>query len=111
MSSDETDRPRRPASQLASLDEARAQIDAIDSALLALLAERQAHVDKVTALKAVAGVAAAAPSRVVTVLASVRRRAAEQGVDPDIAEAMWRVMIERFIAREERVLGKEGEDR
>ena len=101
---------RRPAADLESLAEARAQIDAIDAALIGLLAERAAHVDRVVALKAETGVAAAAPTRAGAVIASVRARAAATGFDPDMAEAMWRVMIDGFIAREERVLGTDGVD-
>lgn len=41
---------------------------------------------------------------------NVRRKADRQGLDPDLAEAMWRIMIETVIAREERVIGKEGRD-
>ena len=46
---------RRPVAELESLEEARAQIDAIDGEILALLAERSAHVDRVMALKAATG--------------------------------------------------------
>ncbi|MGR3453457.1 chorismate mutase [Pseudooceanicola sp.] len=90
--------------------ELRAQIDALDGALLALLAERQAHVDRAAVLKRSEGISAAAPGRVAEVLARVRARADAAGLDPGIAEAMWRVMIEGFIAREEQVLGKDGTD-
>jgi isochorismate pyruvate lyase len=31
-------------------------------------------------------------------------------MDADLAESMWRIMIETVIAREERVIGKEGKD-
>lgn len=88
----------------------RAQIDALDGELLALLAERQAHVDRAAELKPAEGISAAAPGRVAEVLAWVRERAAAAGMDPGIAEAMWRVMIEGFIAREEQTLGKDGTD-
>ena len=33
-------------------------------------------------------------------------RAAAEGVDPDLAEALWRVMMEHFIAQEARALGE-----
>ena len=52
---------------------ARAQIDAIDGELLALLAERSAHVDRVTVLKGQVGVAAAA------VVASATNRSSGAG--------------------------------
>ncbi|MGR3322125.1 MAG: chorismate mutase [Pseudooceanicola sp.] len=101
---------RRIPEELDSLEALRAQIDEIDGALLALLAERQAHVDRVTVVKAREGVSAAAPGRFAAVIENVRRRAGAAGMEPDIAEAMWRAMIVGFIAREERVLGKDGMD-
>ncbi|WP_375175250.1 chorismate mutase [Pseudooceanicola sp.] len=95
---------------LTSLDELRAGIDAIDTELLTLFAERQAHVDSVAGIKAKTGLSAAAPTRYAAVIDRVRDRAADAGFDPDIAEGMWRVMIDGFIAQEQQVLGTEGED-
>lgn len=101
---------RKNASELKDMAEVRTQIDAIDFDVIALLAERQAHVDRMGEIKQVTGVSAAAPTRFAAVLATVRARAAAAGFDPDTAEAMWQVMIEANIAREERVLGKGGID-
>jgi len=101
---------RQPPETIPDMAALRAQIDEIDGALLALLAERQRHVDRATVLKRAEGIAAAAPGRVAAVLAGVRDRAAAAGLDPHLAEAIWRVMIEGFIAREERVLGSGGRD-
>ena len=101
---------RRPPEALETLAELRAQIDEIDTDLLALLAERQAHVDRVVGIKAAEGVSAAAPSRAADVLARVRARASEAGFDADLAETMWREMIAFFVAREEQHLGKGGTD-
>jgi isochorismate pyruvate lyase len=95
---------------LTTLGDLRHGIDAIDRDLMALLAERLAHVDRVAVIKAQTGVSAAAPTRYAAVIEGVRDRAAQAGFDPDIAEAMWRVMIDAFIAREQQVLGTEGED-
>ena len=101
---------RKAPRDVETMAELRAQIDAIDGARLALLAERQGHVDRAAELKRAEGISAAAPGRVAEVLARVRERAAAAGMDADIAQAMWRVMIAGFIAREERVLGKDGTD-
>ncbi|OWU85468.1 hypothetical protein ATO6_00490 [Oceanicola sp. 22II-s10i] len=101
---------RRHPDEIDTLDGLRAQIDAIDSEVLRLLGERTAHVDRVAVIKHATGVSAAAPGRYAAVIASVRDRAAAAGMDPDMAEAMWRVMIEGFIAREEKVLGTGGVD-
>ncbi|MBV7378291.1 chorismate mutase [Maritimibacter dapengensis] len=96
---------------LTTLAQLRQGIDAIDEEIMALLGERLAHVDCVVPIKARARIAAAAPSRAAEVYDNARTRAERHGFDPDIAEAMWRVMVEALIAREERVLGREGEDK
>ncbi|SMX40183.1 chorismate mutase [Maliponia aquimaris] len=88
----------------------RVCIDQIDSELVTLLAERERYTDRAPDLKAREGIAARAPRRVEAVLANVRDKARARGLDPDLAEAMWRIMIEAVIAREERVIGKEGID-
>lgn len=96
---------------LETLDALRAGIDAIDDEIMQLLAERLAHVDCVVPIKARDGIAAAAPSRTAAVYEKTRARAEREGFDPDIAEAMWRAMVEALIAREQRVLGMDGEDK
>lgn len=89
----------------------RAGIDAIDAELIALLAERQAHVDRAIRLKPAEGIAAAAPKRAAAVIENARSRAERAGLDPALAETLWRAMVEAFIAREERVLGQAGDDK
>lgn len=90
--------------------EVRAEIDRVDVALMALLAERMSYVARVPELKMAEGLSAAAPSRVADVLAKVRARAEASGVDPGMVEGMWRVMIDEIIAHEQQVMGLEGED-
>ncbi|WP_163846620.1 chorismate mutase [Pseudooceanicola aestuarii] len=106
----DTTTPRPDPASLTGLAEVRAGIDAIDGALLTLLAERQAHVDRAATLKAGAGIAAAAPARAAAVLERVHHKAGQAGVDPHVAVAMWRVMIDHFIRREQATLGTTGED-
>ncbi|MCB1335256.1 MAG: chorismate mutase [Roseivivax sp.] len=77
---------------------------------MVLLAERLRYADRAPVLKRRAGVSAAAPSRQRDVVERVRARAEATGFDPALAEAMWRVMIDGIVAREERVIGKEGTD-
>ncbi|MAM61000.1 chorismate mutase [Maritimibacter sp. UBA3975] len=95
---------------LTDLAAIRAGIDAIDDEIMVLLAERMAHVEAVVPIKKREGIAAAAPARAQTVYDKTRARAERLGIDPDMAEAMWRVMVEAIIAREERDLGKTGDD-
>ncbi|ROP41336.1 isochorismate pyruvate lyase [Saccharothrix texasensis] len=85
-----------PALPPASLDEVRARIDVIDSELVRLLARRQDLVRAAAAFK-VDDQAVRAPDRVAKVIASVRERAAAAGLEPVVAEAVWRAMIGAFI--------------
>lgn len=102
----------RPAADtIETMAQLRVCIDQIDTELVVLLAERERYTDRAPELKAREGIAAAAPSRVEAVLSNVRRKARASGLDPDLAEAMWRIMIETVIAREEHVIGKDGLDR
>lgn len=101
---------RRTPDEIDTMAELRTAIDEIDRELIALHTERVRYIDRAPALKAKAGIAARAPSRVADVLAKVRAEAGAQGFDPDLAEAMWAKLIDAMIAREERVMGTEGID-
>lgn len=79
-----------------SLAEVRARIDVIDSELVRLLAQRQGLVRAAAAFKS-DDQAVRAPDRVAEVIASVRERASVAGLEPVVAEAVWRAMIGAFI--------------
>jgi chorismate mutase/RimJ/RimL family protein N-acetyltransferase len=83
-------------SGLDSLAEVRSCIDAIDGDLVDLLARRQALVQRAAIFKADQD-AVRAPERVAAVIEAIRLRAAETGLSPDVAEAIWRAMITAFI--------------
>jgi isochorismate pyruvate lyase len=83
----------------------RAQIDALDRDLVALLARRAAMIDRAVVLKPGEGLPARIASRVEEVVAKVRAEAAGRGLDPDLVDRVWRMLIEWSIAREEAVLG------
>ncbi len=85
----------------------RAQIDALDARLIALLAERSALIDRAAQIKSREGLPARIDVRVEEVTANARRLAGEQGLDPDLAEQLWRAMMEHFIAQEERILSRQ----
>lgn len=82
----------------------RRRIDALDARLVALLAERTRLIDRAAQIKLAAGLPARIDARVEEVAANVRRLAADEGADPDLAEAVWRLMMQHFIEREARVL-------
>jgi isochorismate pyruvate lyase len=92
-----------------NLDEVRAEIDRLDSAILDLVAERFTYVDRAWQLKTHKA-EAVVPWRIQQVIDRVRARAAEKGVPPEMAEALWRQMIGWFIQYEEEKLsnGDEG---
>ena len=82
----------------------RARIDALDARLVLLLAERSALIDEAARIKAREHLPARIDSRVEEVAGNARRLAVEHGLDPELAERLWRVMMEHFIAQEDRVL-------
>lgn len=91
----------------ASMAELRLMIDALDQRLLDLLAERKRCIDRAIALKQAEGLPARIDARVREVQARVRAGAAARDLDPGLAAAVWEVLIEWSIAREERVLGRD----
>lgn len=83
------------------LTEVRLAIDGIDRQLIGLLARRQILVEQAGRLKPKNDArAVAAPERVAQVIHTRREQAAAAGLSPDVAEAVWRAMIEAFIRLE-----------
>ncbi len=81
----------------------RMAIDALDEKLVEILGQRLALIRRASELKG-APEDARVPWRVEDVAAKVRAHAACAGFDPDIAERIWRGMMEECIAFEEREL-------
>lgn len=96
------DQPQRTAAALSGL---RREIDVLDSELVSLLSKRQRCVERVIAIKRAENLPARIPERIDQVLERVRTLAQTEKLDPDLAVAVWREMIEQFIAYEERALG------
>ncbi|GHC48057.1 chorismate mutase [Neogemmobacter tilapiae] len=99
----------KTAAECDSMADVRVEIDRLDRALVALLVERAGYIDRAAAIKAGIGLAARLDDRVEEVVANVRGHAAGQGLDPDLAESLWRRLIDWSIAREEEKLGKGSE--
>ncbi len=99
---------RTPPKQCQSMAELRLQIDRIDADLIALLAERSGYIDRAVDLKKIENLPARTTNRVEEVVQNVRALAQAQGLDPQLAEVLWRDLIEWAIAREAVHLG--GED-
>ncbi|MBE9400396.1 MAG: chorismate mutase [Acinetobacter sp.] len=82
-----------------SLEQAREKIDAIDTALIEMIATRQFYVDQAVRFKkSIQDVQS--PERVEQIIQKVRAQAVELGIDPDLVEQLYRAMIQQFIQRE-----------
>ncbi|MAQ35801.1 chorismate mutase [Thioclava sediminum] len=93
-------------SDLHTMEELRVAIDALDRELVEMLGARTRLIARAAELKQGNGWPARIPDRVEDVVAKVRAAAGPAGLDPDLADRLWREMIEHFIAQEEQVLGK-----
>jgi isochorismate pyruvate lyase len=90
----------REAKDCSNMEEVRAEIDRIDSALVDLIGERFTFVDRAWQLKN-APAEARVPWRIQQVIDRVKVRAAEKRLPPELVEALWRQMIGWFIQYEE----------
>lgn len=79
--------------------EVRAGVDALDRALVGLLAERQRYMDAAARIKPDRGSVRDA-ARIEDVVDKVRAAALSAGLSPAIAEPVWRTLIDRCIAYE-----------
>ncbi|MGI9369815.1 MAG: chorismate mutase [Ruegeria sp.] len=93
-----------PPQNCASMQQLRVQIDKLDRQLVALLTERTGYIDRAAELKTGAGLPARIPERVEEVVLNVRANADKAGLDPELAENLWRILIDWSITREERVI-------
>lgn len=90
---------RVPPEACGSMAEVRAGVDALDRALVRLLAERQRYMDAAARLKPSRDVVHD-PARIEQVVANVLREGERGGLSPDVAEPVWRLLIDRCIAHE-----------
>ena len=94
----------RAAEDCRDMAEVRAEIDRIDLALVDIIAERFAYVDRAWQLKMTTREGAVVQWRIQQVIDRVKARAAEKGMPPEMIEmvgAQWRNMIGWFIQFEE----------
>ncbi|MDQ1157556.1 isochorismate pyruvate lyase [Sphingomonas sp. SORGH_AS 950] len=88
-----------------NLGEVRTNIDRIDDQILRLMAERSRYVAQAGRFKTSAATVRD-EARIRQILARIREKAARQGVNPDVAEATFRAMVEGFTAEEARQVGR-----
>lgn len=83
----------------ADMTEVRAEIDAIDRRMVALIAERLHYIDEAARIKADRN-AVRDDARVADVLAKVRIEALRLGCDSDVVVAAYGALVEASIAHE-----------
>ena len=88
-----------PAENCASMAELRLAIDALDARLVSLLAVRQAYIERAAVLKQDRS-AVRDPARIEDVVAKVLTEARRAGLSEQIAEPVWRTLIEHSIRHE-----------
>ena len=89
----------RAPEQCRDMAELRAEIDRLDRELVAMLAERQRYIERAEEIKQDRNVVRD-EARIEDVVAKVLIAARKAGLDPKIAEPVWRTLIERCIAHE-----------
>ena len=88
------------AQKCENMDEVRVEIDRIDQAMVDLICERFAYVDRAWQLKSLPA-DARVPWRIQQVIDRVRAHAENNDLPPELVEALWRQMIGWFIQYEE----------
>jgi isochorismate pyruvate lyase len=83
----------------ASMAELRQAIDVLDARLVALLAVRQAYIERAAVLKTGRD-QVRDPARIEDVVSKVLAAARSAGLSPAIAEPVWRTLIEASIVYE-----------
>ena len=91
--------PLTPAQNCGSMAELRQAIDALDARLVALLAVRQAYIERAAQLKTGRD-QVRYPARIEEVVAKVIAEGRKAGLSADIAEPVWRTLIEASIRHE-----------
>jgi isochorismate pyruvate lyase len=91
--------PRTAPEACGSMAEVRQGVDALDRALVQLLAERQRYMDAAARIKPDRSVVHD-EARIEDVVAKVLAAAGPAGLSPAIAEPVWRTLIDRCIAHE-----------
>ncbi len=82
-----------------TMAEVRQGVDALDRALVALVAERQRYMDAAARIKPDRD-AVHDQARIDDVISKVLAAADAQHLSPDIAEPVWRTLVDRCIAHE-----------
>ncbi|HEV2653208.1 MAG TPA: chorismate mutase [Rhizomicrobium sp.] len=87
------------AAQCRTMADVRAEIDRLDRALVKLLAERQSYIERAAEIKTDRNVVHD-QGRIDDVVAKVLASARREGLSAEIAEPVWRMLVDRCIAHE-----------
>lgn len=91
--------PRPAAAECMTMSEVRQGVDAIDRLLVEVLAERQRYMDAAARIKPDRD-AVRDEARIEDVVTKVKAAARDAGLAEEIAEPVWRCLIDRCIAHE-----------
>jgi isochorismate pyruvate lyase len=91
--------PRPAPADCSTMAEVRVGVDALDRLLVTVLAERQRYMDAAARIKQDRG-AVRDNARIEDVVAKVKAAARDAGLSEQIAEPVWRTLIEACIAHE-----------
>ena len=97
----------KTAAECTTMMDIRENIDRVDSALMALFAERWSFIGRAAEIKAGLGIPADVPVRVKEVRDNANRNANAHGLDGDFYEGIWAQLIQHAIAYEKAELGEE----
>jgi chorismate mutase/prephenate dehydrogenase len=86
-----------------SLEQLRQQLDQLDGEIIAMIGRRQAIAREVAAAKRATGYPTRDYQREREVIMGARRRAEQQGLSPDIAEKVLRLLIHSSLTTQEQV--------
>ncbi|HMH65901.1 MAG TPA: chorismate mutase [Rhizomicrobium sp.] len=95
----QNDAPLKTPQACGSMNELRAAIDTLDARLVALLAVRQTYIERAAQLKTGRD-QVRDPDRIEDVVAKVIAEGRKAGLSADIAEPVWRTLIEASIRHE-----------
>lgn len=90
-----------PEQQRALLAPYRARLDVLDAQIVDLLGKRFDIIREVAALKAEHGIPPILPDRIEEVVARAKAKAAQAGLDPKLAEQIYRIIIDEACRQEE----------
>jgi tRNA-Thr(GGU) m(6)t(6)A37 methyltransferase TsaA len=99
----DTSQQKLEVSEVTSLQEARDAIDEIDAEIIRLLGNRAGYVRQVVRFKKTAA-DVRAPARYAEVMRQRREMAEAAGLNPDVVEGMYRLLVDNFIKEEMEIL-------